>query len=137
MLLSIALLRILSLVAGASAAPVSVTGGAAVGLVSTPETNPLGDGPTEVIRLGVRLVDYFDIEGEVGRVEGKTRDLRVVYHLYNPRGSVLFHVTPNARADLFFGIINRKPCLNICIANQLFNRSGYRANLARKRFSNV
>jgi OOP family OmpA-OmpF porin len=57
-----------------------------------------------VIRLGVRLVDYFDIEGEVGRVEGKTRDLRVVYHLYNPRGSVLFHVTPNARADLFFGI---------------------------------
>ena len=102
--LSIAFLRLLYLVSGASAAPVSATGGVAVGLVSTPETNPLGDGPTQVIRLGVRLVDYFDIEGEVGRVEGKTRDLGVVYHLYNPRGSLLFHVTPNSRADLFFGI---------------------------------
>lgn len=82
-------------------APVSATGGVAVGLLSTPADNPLEGGPTEVIRLGVRLIDYFDIEGEIGRVEGRTRDLGIVYHAYNPRASLLIHLTPNARADLF------------------------------------
>lgn len=94
----------LALAPVAQAQPSSVTGGAAVGLISTPTDNPLDSGPTQVIRLGVRLLDYFDIEGEVGRAEGKTRDLRIVYHLYNPRGSVLVHLTPNARADLFIGM---------------------------------
>lgn len=84
--------------------PVSATGGIAAGVSSTPADNPLGSGHTEVIRLGVRLVDYFDLEAEVGRIEGDTRDLEIVYHLYNPRGSVLLHLTPNARADLFLGV---------------------------------
>ncbi len=88
----------------AVAAPVSATGGAAVGLVSTPEDNPLEGGHTEVIRLGVRLIDYFDMEAEVGRIEGNTRDLGIVYHIYNPRGSILLHLTPNTRADLFLGV---------------------------------
>ncbi len=84
--------------------PVTATGGAVVGLVSTPEINPVKGGPTEVIRLGIKLVDYFDIEGEVGRIEGNTRDLGIDYHAYNPRGSVLLHLTPNARADLFLAV---------------------------------
>lgn len=79
-------------------------GGLAGGWSAPSEDNPLGPGPTIVARLGVKLVPVFDFEAEVGRVEGQTIDLGIVYFLFNPRLNTVFHLTPNQRADLFVAI---------------------------------
>jgi len=74
------------------------------GAYLTPESNPLRSGPEIVLRVGVRAASTFDIEAEAGRVDSETRDLRINYHLWNPRLNLLFHATPNQRADLFLGV---------------------------------
>ncbi len=90
------------LIATALAQDAGPIGGAALALVFTPESNPLDRATGVVARLGAKIVPQFDLEAEIGRVEGETRDLRIVYWLANPRLQAVFHVTPNQRADLFF-----------------------------------
>lgn len=80
------------------------TGGIAGGLLVTQEGNPLGRAPGVVGRIGVSILPVFDIEAEVGRMEGKTSDLGIVYWLIDPRLNLLFHFTPKSRADIFLGI---------------------------------
>ncbi len=80
------------------------TGGVVGSLLATPEENPLARSLGVGVRLGVAIVPAFDIEAEVGRSEGETRDLNIVYWMVNPRLSMLFHVSPKSRADVFFAI---------------------------------
>lgn len=80
------------------------TGGIAGGIVFTQEGNPLGRSLGVVGRLGVSIIPLFDIEAEVGRMEGDTRDLGIVYWLANPRLATLYHITPEQRVDLFVSI---------------------------------
>ncbi len=80
------------------------TGGIAGGLIVTEEGNPLERSIGVVGRLGVSVLPVFDIEACVGRMEGDTRDLGIVYWLANPRVDTLYHLTPNQRVDLFFAI---------------------------------
>jgi OOP family OmpA-OmpF porin len=94
----------LAIVASAWAQQAGPTGGVAAALLFTEDDNPLDRATGVVARLGVSILPVFDIEAEVGRVEGKTRDLRIVYWLANPRINTLYHLTPNKRADLFFSI---------------------------------
>ena len=95
---------LLSLLRLALAQDAGPTGGIVGGLILTQEENPLGRSPGLVARLGVSILPVFDIEAEVGRMEGETNDLRIVYWAVNPRLNMLFHVTPHSRADVFIGI---------------------------------
>ena len=98
------MLTLLSITYAADSAPVSgPTIGVYGGVYLTPETNPLQSGPEVLARLGVRVVQPLDIEVDVGRVDSKTRDFGLNYHLWNPRLNLLWHFTPNSRADLFLG----------------------------------
>lgn len=79
----------------------SPTGGFAGGVYLTPEPNPLQGGPEVVGRLGVRVVQPFDLEAELGWVDSETKTLQIRYVLLNPRVNALWHFTPDKRADLF------------------------------------
>lgn len=92
---------LLLLLLPALAGEASATGGLAGGVILTPDANPLASGPEVVGRLGVRFVQPFDIEAEVGYLDSNTKDLRIRYYQWNPRLTGLWHVTPNRRADLY------------------------------------
>jgi OOP family OmpA-OmpF porin len=95
---------LISLVAAALAQQAGPTGGLAGALLFTETDNPLDRETGVVGRLGVSILPIFDIEAEVGRMEGDTRDLRIVYWLINPRINTVYHFTPNKRADVFFSL---------------------------------
>ncbi len=95
---------VLLVTAIAMAAPASPTGGLYAGYLWTPESNPLVGAPIVVGRVGIAVVPVFDIEVDVGRLEGDTRDLGIVYQMWNPRLNALLHVTPTKRFDLFLGL---------------------------------
>ncbi|MDP2314370.1 MAG: OmpA family protein [Pseudomonadota bacterium] len=95
---------LLSLVVSTALAQAGPTGGVAGGLLVMEGTNPLGDAPGVVVRLGVSILPVFDIEASIGRMEGDTRDLHIVYWLLDPRLDTLYHFTPNKRVDVFFSI---------------------------------
>lgn len=95
---------LLSLFVATALAQAGPTGGLAGGLIQTEDGNPLERSLGVVGRLGVSILPVFDIEAEVGRMEGETRDLGIVYWLVNPRLNTLYHLTPNKRADLFVSI---------------------------------
>ncbi len=79
------------------------TGGIAGTLLLTPADNPLQGGAAATVRLGAKLARPFDLELEASRLEGRTRDLGILYFSYAPRLNALFHLTPDQRADVFFG----------------------------------
>ncbi|MFZ5476751.1 MAG: OmpA family protein [Myxococcota bacterium] len=94
-------LVILALATPAHAQSTGPVGGMAGGVYAMSEDNPIGEAWVAVARLGVKAVPIFDIEAEIGRAEGNTRDLHVVYFLYNPRLNTIYHATPDKRVDLF------------------------------------
>ncbi len=95
---------LLSLLLPAALAQAGPTGGIAGGILLTEEGSPLDRAPGVVARLGVAILPVFDMEVSVGRMEGETRDLRIVYWLVDPRFDTLYHLTPNKRVDLFLAI---------------------------------
>jgi OOP family OmpA-OmpF porin len=95
---------LLSLVVSTALAQAGPTAGVAGGVLFMQDTNPLDRASGVVARLGVSILPVFDIEASVGRMEGDTRDLRIVYWLIDPRLDTLYHLTPNKRADVFFAI---------------------------------
>lgn len=85
----------------AAAYAVSPTGGLYGGYYWTPEDNPLGGSGTVVGRLGLQMVPVFDLEIDVGFVQGRTRQLDIIYDLWDPRLNALFHLSPDSRFDVF------------------------------------
>jgi outer membrane protein OmpA-like peptidoglycan-associated protein len=96
------LLALAAMFAPAWAQSTGPIGGLAGGAYVMQEGNPIGEAWVAVARLGVKAVPEFDLEAEIGRAEGKTRDLGIVYFLYNPRLNAVSHFTPNQRVDVFF-----------------------------------
>lgn len=80
------------------------TGGIAGALLLPQDDAPLQRSLGVVGRLGVSILPIFDMEVSVGRMEGETRDLGIVYWMVDPRIDTLYHFTPNQRADLFFAL---------------------------------
>ncbi|MES2643634.1 MAG: OmpA family protein [Myxococcota bacterium] len=95
---------LLPLLVSTALAQAGPTGGLAGGILFTEEANPLARAPGVVARLGVSILPVFDMEVSVGRMEGDTRDLHIVYWMIDPRFDTLYHFTPNKRADLFIAI---------------------------------
>lgn len=80
------------------------TGGIAGSILFTEDANPLDRATGVVARLGVTIVPVFDMEVSVGRMEGNTRDLGIVYWMIDPRFDTLYHLTPNKRVDVFVAL---------------------------------
>ena len=80
------------------------TGGLAGAMILTEDGSPLERSLGVVGRLGVAILPVFDIEASVGRMEGETRDLGIVYWMVNPRIDTLYHFTPNQRVDVFLAL---------------------------------
>ncbi len=78
------------------------TAGLAGGMLLTPDDNPLQGGLHGTVRLGATIASPFDLEVEVSRLEGTTRDFGIGYWSAAARLNALFHVTPDKRADVFF-----------------------------------
>jgi outer membrane protein OmpA-like peptidoglycan-associated protein len=93
---------LLALLPAALAQAPGPTAGLAGGMQIMTETNPVLGGGQATVRVGATVVSAFDLEAEVGRLEGATRDLGFGYWTLSPRLNALVHLTPDSRADLFF-----------------------------------
>jgi outer membrane protein OmpA-like peptidoglycan-associated protein len=89
---------------GRTGSPAGPTAGLYFGYLATNGQNPLAPATEVVARLGVSIVPAFDLELGGGYGTGSTRDFGYGYEIGSPQLDALFHITPNARFDLFIAI---------------------------------
>ncbi len=80
---------------------ISPTGGLAVGLYATGESNPMGSAKLLVPRVGLQLSERADLELDLAWGNGATRLWARTYNMFVPRINALYHFTPDARFDVF------------------------------------